>query len=590
MPFDFFSRKKKKGEEPAPSSPPPDPDSADERTHEEEAIAERARAEAARRAEERRGDATEVADFLGDMLEASAPRKEEEAQPPQEESPSVGLVLGGESSGPAPEAGGAAPFAPETDEIPAPFVAFDAGEPPAPPPPPAFAPEPEPEAARLSPPLQAVLEEFRSLGRSASDPRLSFEAELSSDETDRTIALLVKERRAHPVALAFEPEEAADAEADTEATRKTAILEPVPPRASEPGATTAHHHTETPSPVEEEAPPLSREYSLDDLPGSASPGDAPAEEPAAPEGEDRLAEGELADAGLLDAAGEEPPIPPPEPEYGLDDLPEAEDENADAGPEEEPVASEPAMEDANLQAGLDEALAAADAADAGPEPVAAPDEPAPAPAPAPRDYSLDDLPEAPTGPADEELSDERTAPDDQMPDQSLPSLAPPSQDSTEPASPGGMTALERAVDGSVEPSTEAGAASGPMSEAQLPPAPPPPEEDVAGSERAADLSARQLAAVERLLEREVEPAEALAAPVRERTVERLGLAVRTLRATTGWLAGKARGTRKATDRRLAPYSLSCRKLLGIASLLVLAAIATLSFKIWVLPWFAGGSG
>ena len=113
---------------------------------------------------------------------------------------------------------------------------------------------------------------------------------------------------------------------------------------------------------------------------------------------------------------------------------------------------------------------------------------------------------------------------------------------------------------------------------------------MAGSERAADLSARQLAAVERLLEREVEPTESLAAPVRERTSERLSLAARTLRAATERLAGRARGARKAADRRLAPYSLSCKKLLGIAGLLVLAAVAALSFKTWVLPWFAGGSG
>jgi len=162
-----------------------------------------------------------------------------------------------------------------------------------------------------------------------------------------------------------------------------------------------------------------------------------------------------------------------------------------------------------------------------------------------------------------------------------------------------MAAVERAVDGSVEPSSGtaapggAGAEAGaPMSEARLPPAPPPPQEELVGAERAADLSARQLAAVERLLERDVEPEESRAALLRAGPppAERLGLLVRKLGDLVERLAAAAAGARKAVDRRLVPYSLSCKALLGIAGLVTLAVVGALSFKIWILPWMRSGGG
>lgn len=131
-----------------------------------------------------------------------------------------------------------------------------------------------------------------------------------------------------------------------------------------------------------------------------------------------------------------------------------------------------------------------------------------------------------------------------------------------------------------------------MSETELPPPPPPPSGELVRAGRAGDLTAGQLAAVERLIESEVE-GEDLARPPSERReppARKLSLAARKLRRLALMLAAGARATVELLDRLLAPYSLSCKVLLGIIGVITLAVVGALSFKTWVLPWLRSPGG
>jgi hypothetical protein len=125
-----------------------------------------------------------------------------------------------------------------------------------------------------------------------------------------------------------------------------------------------------------------------------------------------------------------------------------------------------------------------------------------------------------------------------------------------------------------------------MSETELPPAPsaPAPGDDAPEPKRAADFSAEQLAAVERMIEQEVEAEEKEAVAPEGIPVREPWLVTAGRRAAAAWLAvvETARGGYGAVDRVLEPYALSCKKLLGIAGIITLCVVGALSFKIWVL--------
>jgi hypothetical protein len=185
-----------------------------------------------------------------------------------------------------------------------------------------------------------------------------------------------------------------------------------------------------------------------------------------------------------------------------------------------------------------------------------------------RRYDLGDLPPVP---ADSGLTTEPgLTSDDLLAEQTMPEL--PATAGVEPSA-----AEPAATDFPAGPGVEGGAF--PAREPEE-----PPVEIPIGTERAADLSVSQLAAVEKLIAREVTAEEAAAATSAGRArpeVAEAGSLNWLLSAGKRIAAGTA-GLRAAADRALAPYSLSCRLLLGIAGILMLCLAAALSIRTWVL--------
>lgn len=544
--------------------PPGKPADQPERqlTPEELELAARARAAAAAREALRRSEAREVSDFLSEIL-GPAP------QPPPDEppGPSLDLVLPTEpepsrSGTPAAALAGAG----ENVEELAQFVSETPGEEALP-------------SRRLTPSELADTHlRLQRLGLIASSEReLEFEPESAAGVFERVTAELTAMLRRPAPALRFEPESAAGAAPLPQSAQKTGLVAPVLEAAP-------------PAPPPQQMPPPPAPlpaYSLTDLPSAETPG-PPVRDAAPDEGSGEgppLQSQELPVADLLaPAAPPRPPAEPPRaegppppaaPAYSVEDLPVPPPGAPPARPEaaEAPAAPEPALEEAPLDdAGLREALAAAGAVrehSLGGDP-AAPEKPPPAP---PRQYSLEDLPAAPRGPQPGTGSapEEPAAPDDHLSEENLPELAPapsaPGQAAGAELS-GSLSTLERAVDRGVE-----------SSEAPPEPSPPP-----ARAEIAADLSARQLADVERYLESQVDAGEggdaARAARRAAGPVRAANLASRLREA-----AGRAaRHAVKAADHRLEPWCLSCKRLLGLIGILILFAVAAYCYKVWILPW------
>jgi hypothetical protein len=546
MAFDLFGRSRKPEKE---EEEPVDPDSTKERTPEEEALLQKAREEAALRASERREEAGDVADLLGGMLDASAPLRAKEPGERDEGPPSVDLVLDADVESPEEKSKPGdflSPFAALTEDAGPAVVRVPRAE---------DRPEGRIPGPELSPLMRVVRRKLEALGRSGSDPRPDFEPESAAEDNSRTMAVLAQGRRKHPVGLTFEPEDAAEQSGGEAASVPTRVM----PAAEREAAASQGATPGDPDSV------VSREYSLDDLPESEFPGAGPGDEEEPSDGGDgdSLQEGELGSAELLDARPQD-----------------------DEGPATPPEAGAPASEADLDERALEDALAAVDrVAPEGTSPGAAagsrtaptaPDAPPGAPE---KEYGLEDLPPAPDGGAPTEPSDERLTADDRIFEQSLTDLAapapapPPSQ-----AGPGGLTALERALDDSVEPSDEV-------------PATPRSDFAFVGSERAADLSVEQLAAVERIIEDEVEVEEREAQQAEEKCIseERLAVLLGRLRRLTEWLGSRTAVLREVADAKLAPYSLNCKVLLGIVGVITLAVIGALSVKTWLLPtWTAPG--
>jgi hypothetical protein len=557
---------------------------------EEQLLAEKARVAAAKREAERRGQAQEISDFLEAIL---APESEE--APAEPAGPGVGMVLTAE-----PEERGA-----RAAPAPAPF-AGDAA--------PAEAPaKPRPSAGEgqvgrtLSSSLAATYLELQSLGRGEeAAEQLNFEPEEPSSEFSRNVTALRSHPR-RPAALAFEPEEAARAAGPapasssipgSESSRPTAILA----RSAEPGAPAPGGEGRPPpaEPGPEPSPQPGQEASLEDQLRLADQEPPPAAIPDAAAQEEEKSKAitrhlPLPGAALADegpGAAEPPPAAAPAPEpsppdaarYSLDDLPAAPPTETPQEPAEGPSEIEPAMADAgDDEAGLREALAAAEAAARATTlgelsvaaVVAAGRGPQPAAAPPPKEYSIADLPEAPAGAprAQGDEPERQPAGDDRISEEKIPELiAPPERAAAQlpprPAAPAAPAAPTRAADGAREAQVGRAAGGGPV------PAP-------VAAENAADLSAQQLAAVERYIVSQVDaeperpkPAGLAAPGPRPRpALNRMAEAVRK---------GAGRVV-KSLDRLLEPYGLSCKRLLGIAGILILAGMAAYILKTWVLP-------
>jgi len=645
MAFDIFKHGHR-------DSAPEEDDPARTRTPEEEALLAKAREEVAEREEERRGHAGDVGDFLGDMLDATAPPRAEEKfdgdalpQGPGSEDPpgvppepSVDVELGGE------EAASPEERSPAGSEASSPFAALaDRSE--EPPPirrptavrldPVEATPREGPGGRELSPLMRKVMRDLQALGSVAGDRDLAYEPESASEDAERTMEMLAQGHRRRSVGVDFEPANAAREPDLEKAQAPTAVMQR-PPEGREDGPTRAAG-ADGPTAGEKDDWLASREYSLEDLPDS---GPAPAltgedEEPGVPAADDALQEGHLGGAEILDSSDDDeapptggngvPGAPPEEDKgYGLDDLPPV---PVDSGELQDEDASpvEPAMEESTLDdRGLDAALAAADevvpgdaaSADSAAEAEAASEsesvvggrapvsdaktgeDPAGAggsdlTAEAPGKYGLDDLPAVPQEDDMMAPSDDRNGSagaGDLMPDQSLPELTPPTMvtGDTPQTDPGVFTGVERALDGQVEPSIEGPAAAGPAA-----PAGPEAIPDISGAEHAADLSVDQLAEVEKLIEKEVELEELRSIAAREEAPPpepRLGFLMRWVGKASTAVAAAFVMTRDTVDRRLAPYSLSCKILLGIAGILLLAVVGALSLKTWILPAWSQPAG
>ncbi len=671
MAFDIFKNRGRGG--------PPEDDAAKTRTPEEKALLAKAKEEAAKREDERRDNALDVGDFLGDMLDASAPRAEEEldqerlssgpgVEPGASPEPNVDLELRGDEAMPPEERESAeaySPFAVLADEAEEPppirrpsAVRLDPVE---------ATPREGPGGRELSPLMRKVMRDLQALGGAGDDKSLAYEPETAAADTSQTMEILIQGRRRPAMALDFEPEDAAE-EPNLEKTRApTTVMESLPE--ADPEEQAGHTSEEAGASGGEGAPEAggaegggddwlaSREYSLEDLPegGLSNNLTGEDEEPGEHADDDALQEGDLGGADLLDAAGENDdalsPLPgsgdvgaselkaDADPEYGLDDLPSA--LAGSGGMEEEDSAPvEPAMEESTFDdRGLDVALAAAD--DAVPEEespedsassaetVASPseaetvaaqeanepgggaevEETTPAYAKETKEvkevaapavetgsgYGLDDLPAVPQDTDMMLPSDERSASasasagaGDQLADQSLPDLVPPTIAAEGAAAPdsAGFTGVERALDGQVEPSMDGPAAPVPTPAPALIP-------DMSGAEHAADLNVSQLAEVEKLIEKEVELEELRTIAEQEEVAPpepRLAFLVRWVCSISAIVAATFTRVRDAADTKLAPYSLSCKIILGISGILLLAVVGALGFKTWILPAWSPPAG
>lgn len=515
-----------------PRQPTPDESRDEPLSPEEQEVARKAREEAARRQASRRNEVTDVAKFLSDIL--APPPAEVRPESVEPVGPSLDFVLPG-------EAGREPGFAPEPSRPP---PSADAGAPPAGFASPGAAAPAEFAAAAsrraegaggqppLGPALAETLRRIRAAGAFRPGIRLEEDDEGAAPTFGRTMATLTSLHRRPPPALEFEPEEAAVAPVLQDAQR-TMILG---------GARTAA--PPAPYPSTGTAAPA-RQYSLDDLP----------------------------------TLGAAPPGPPPSGEDG-------------AVP-----AEEPAMEDADLNAAL---AAAESAVGKGREGAAPPTAPLPAPEPSPepvgepvptgpppRSYTLDDLPEAPTAsPArGAERSDETSSPDDRLAEHRLPDLSDlvVAAKADEPAGAGPPNApqptstLERAIDRSVEPG---------RSQTGVLPQMLPAADD------ASQLSARQLADIERYLEREAEgPGSGEASAAARREPPRPHWLRLRLSAFLAALRKALLRIRAGIDRVLAPYCLSAKRVLGIAGIIALAVEMALIYRYWIEPIMrASGEG
>jgi len=130
------------------------------------------------------------------------------------------------------------------------------------------------------------------------------------------------------------------------------------------------------------------------------------------------------------------------------------------------------------------------------------------------------------------------------------------------------------------------AVSGPQSAVAGSPAgsPRPP-----AAEHAADLSVQQLAEVERRIEGQIPPVKQRpAAPGPEAAPKRAGRA-RPLASLLAALRRSLGRRQRSADRALEPYGLSCKRLLGVAGILIWAVLIAYVLKTWILPRMHGGA-
>jgi hypothetical protein len=556
VPLDFFGRGRKRGGKGPRGGGDPDY----ERTPEEEALAARAREEAARRATERLGQAEEVSDLLGGMLEVDE--------------------SGGEKPGPAPgrkpsippDAAAARAAGSTARKIPT-FKPEERGERRPGKPGGAGAAGREP-VHPLSPELRPVMDGLMELGRSDSDAAPDFAEGSAAGEPAGAPA---PERRRRTPRLAFEPDESVGLDVESPSVPKTEIFTSPPVEAPRPADVTSRTEAFQPAgpapsgdaaPQAKAVPPEEdveaddstrilasaavkrgtssrRLYSLDDLPDAGIPAeeDDLAEEVPPVDGEETLAEVELPWAGLLDV------------------------------PDEEETEESPASDDAEL----DRLLVAA-----GVEPEEEGRPPSPE-LPAPEDLE----PAITT-----EISGAAATSSDLLAEQTMPDFEIPTETDEEPGErapevpPAPEPLEERAAEEVPIPLEE----TAPPAEQQPVPAGEAEEglvESLGGAERAADLSVGQLAAVEKLIEEDVgaeEEASAALAVDLYPEAPGIGPLSRLLSAARGGAAALV-SLRAAADRALKPYSLSCRLLLGIAGILMLCVAGALSIKTWIFKGY-----
>jgi len=502
---------------------------------EEQLLAEKARAAAAKRETERRAQTEDVSEFLDDILTPAVPAAQPgPADPP---APAVDRLLADEPGGPEPP------------EPPTPFGVGDAGGK-------AAAEESAPAVGSreemaerrmraaednrrtLSVTLASSWAGIMALGRSGEAvQRPAFEPEIAAGLFDRTVEMLAVHRR-RPRKLEFEPEVAADAPGLQSLHRTVVLPASKLPSDSQPSASAR--------PGDLKPPPA---YSLDDLPAlpaAGAPGkDEPADRP--PEAEPALQEDDLDDHALSEALA----------------AAEATSRKADLSPA--------------AQAAHVPGKRAAD----GPAPEAEAPPPAPAPAPAPEKlYSMDDLPQAPSGAGRPDLpegTDSAGKPDrsddDRLGEEQLPELPSGAAAAGASSGPGSLVTLERAMDRAAEPGKSgAGAALG-----RPAPASPP-----VAAENAADLSVQQLADMEQYIASQVDTAVA-PQPAVDKTAPRGRLSL------SGLILQAVGNVRRLTvhvprllDRWLDPYCLSCKRLLGIVGILLWAVLIAYILKVWVI--------
>jgi hypothetical protein len=517
-----------------PKEPERREEPARELSAEEQLLAEKARAAAAKREAERRAQTGDVSDFLDDIL---APvTAEAQAGPAEPPAPAVDRLLANEPGGPEPptpptpfEAEQAGSEAGAAEAAPAAGSEKEAGD--------RKIQAAEANRRALSATLASSWAGIMALGRSGEDvQRPAFEPEIVAGIFDRTVELLAVRRR-RPRELEFEPEVAADAEGSP-AAQRTAILSPgALPSDAQPAA--------GPRPGGVGSEPA---YSLDDLPAlpaeGAAAGDEPADRP--PEAEPALQEDDLDDHALREALA----------------AAEGASRKAEAAPpmQATPVSGEQAAGGAAREA----------PSPAPPAPTSMPD----------KQYSLEDLPQAPSGTERSSPSDgtggvdrSRRTDDDRLGEEALPELPPGAAAAGASPGPGPLVTLERAVERTVEPGkSDAGVARGGSASG----APP------VAAENAADLSVQQLAEMEHYIENQVDtvvaPRSALDATPPGGRLSLSGLVAK---------AGKA--VRRLTvhalhalDRWLDPYCLSGKRLLGIVGILLWAGLIAYVLKVWVM--------
>ena len=484
----------------------------------------------------------------------------------------------------------------------------------------------------LSVPLAETWAAVMSLGRSGEGARHpEFEPE-AAGTFDRMTAGLGSRRRRRP-RLAFEPEGPSPGPLPQSA-ELTKLLHASARTNREKSSSDTDLGGPTP------APPLPGDPTIRMRAAEVAP---PVRQSSAAEGDD---EPTTVEPQAAAAAGAPAPIEASTPvqprSYSLDDLPSwsgsAGHERAEPGERSgdvEPAMAEEGLDDADLR----DALAAAEAASRrrapagqaqapvqGRQEVDAPSASAPGKKTSERRYSMDDLPAALPASGSDDASDfsdggprSDRIEDDRLGEEGLPQLPAvlPAEPPAPPPAPqlgsGSLKALERATDTSASgersgphaspveaaPASAATPASdsAPAPARIAPPAPSPvspysaapqhPPVPVA-AENAADLSINQLADMERYIEDQMDTVTVSTIQDGQEPRKKPRSLANILAAcvTVLWKVF-ARALRWA-DGLLNPYSLSCKRLVGIAGLIMWAIIIAMILKIWILPGMHSG--